>query len=862
MKKSLIFLLSLLAVLMFSCGDGSANNDTDNEDDVQPIEFNEADYVKPKWNMYDVDNNEFYIKQQVRTINRRDAVALTDAELKKAAVKADDDEIKDELVSEWSGDFYLKYKVIQSGLIPQEGDELYKYANLNGKKSALTIIKGELDNEIQSDDDSLDAVKPALYLVIREDLGRIVAAVYFQYENCRLDENGNIIEDSACKRTSEAYDLDDPSQKANFLSTTSMFALPSYMPSFPLKKENQNIKLEDGTPFKSTYSNNAIEVNYTNKLDGTTILQKWDDNGVWAKETITSKMKSTLMTKDEHRKLKRTKRRVVKLNTPNDNFRSKLMKAVNLGKRLKLSDQILADLKENEGIAETEVRVPDEYLPWSGSYWPLDTASLAYGYAGDENVHLPKNEIIFNKKYDHPLKDEKITVDESMSCDNSLMNLVVKNDKIVAPEEGEETLCEQTQRLASQADALYQDIQNGDATSEIRTKRNNLRSEMTKAMSKFFTILKTDMHKDNEGPIQIHDGKIIGYDENDDEIWSFDLDKQSPMMKYAIWHHYTQPSSYVVKNPFYIVAWEILNSYHPMVGTGWWGHCNGWSGATIFVRDPATLEGGKVEKELINGEMITFDVGDLKGLLTESFYSGASHFYGSRYNDKENDHDKIKDLVPSSFHKLVSIYLRDRQIPFVFDTYAGSQVWNFPVYGYDFMIMETTDDTFVSDKVNINTADVKELDSLNGVGKKTAENIIAYREHNGPFQKIEDLMKVKYITKTKFKKMKNHITVGFEKPSKRTFDVDFTLYMASDSYAEDFAGDLKDSSETRHYNYTLTTDKRGNIIGDGEWGQDDEHPDFAWIPYSNYDSSRGSENAYLKWSTLKKLIPASLLRIK
>jgi len=852
MKKYLILLLSMLSILMFSCANNDSNDDNEEIDDAQPIVFDSANYIKPRWDMNDVNTNEFYVKQQIRTINKMNNFLPLEEGLKKAVNKDDDElELKEEFEAEWSGDFYLKYKVVQTGFMPQEDNELYKYANLNNKKSFLTIIKGELAEDIQSDDTSLDEIKPALYLVIREDLGRMVAAVYFQTKNG--------------KRVSEAYDLDDPSQKANFLSTTSMFSLPNFMPSFPIKKESQNIKLEDGTSFKSTYANNSIEVNYINKLDGTTILQKWDNNGIWAKETITSKMKSSLMTKDEVKKLRKTKRRTVKLDTPNDDFQSKLRKAVNLGKQLKLSDEILKELEENDGIADTEVEVPEEFLPWSGSYWPLDTASLAYGYSGENE----KNKNVFNTKYEHPLKEgEKINVDESISCENSVMNLVLDLDEdgvaqgLRLPKEDEETLCEQTQKLAAQADALYKDIQDEINVKNSRSKRSELRSKMTTAMIRFFATLNSDMKKDNTGRIQIHNNEIIGYDESENEIWSFDLNKQSPMMKYAIWHRYTQ-MDWQMKNPFQIVAWEILNSYHPMVGTGWWGHCNGWSGATIFVRDPATLENGKLVKELVDGETITFDVGDLKGLLTESFYSGSSHFYGSRYNDKENDHDKIKDLVPSSFHKLVSIYLRDRGIPFVFDTYAGSQVWNFPVYGYDFTIMETTDlDAYTGDKININKADVKELDKLWGIGKKSAQNIIAYREHNGPFQKIEDIMNVKYITERKFEHFKKDIAVGFEKPSKRTFDVEFTLNMASDSYSEDWAGDLKNSSEHRFYTYTLETDKEGNIVGAGEWGQDDEHPDFAWIPYSNKDNSRGSENSYLKWRTLQNLIPAELLRLK
>ncbi|MDF7636999.1 ComEA family DNA-binding protein [Leuconostocaceae bacterium ESL0958] len=44
-----------------------------------------------------------------------------------------------------------------------------------------------------------------------------------------------------------------------------------------------------------------------------------------------------------------------------------------------------------------------------------------------------------------------------------------------------------------------------------------------------------------------------------------------------------------------------------------------------------------------------------------------------------------------------------------------------------------------SGPVNLNTATAKELESLNGIGPKKAEQIVAYRESHGPFQKIADL---------------------------------------------------------------------------------------------------------------------------
>lgn len=60
-------------------------------------------------------------------------------------------------------------------------------------------------------------------------------------------------------------------------------------------------------------------------------------------------------------------------------------------------------------------------------------------------------------------------------------------------------------------------------------------------------------------------------------------------------------------------------------------------------------------------------------------------------------------------------------------------------------------------KININTASATELQSLPGIGPQKAEAIIHYREENGPFQKVEDLMKVSGIGEKTFEKLKEHI---------------------------------------------------------------------------------------------------------
>jgi competence protein ComEA len=66
-------------------------------------------------------------------------------------------------------------------------------------------------------------------------------------------------------------------------------------------------------------------------------------------------------------------------------------------------------------------------------------------------------------------------------------------------------------------------------------------------------------------------------------------------------------------------------------------------------------------------------------------------------------------------------------------------------------------------KININTATIAELESLPRIGPKVAQRIIDYRTQNGPFKKVEDLMKVQGIGEKIFNQLKDRITIGESK---------------------------------------------------------------------------------------------------
>jgi comEA protein len=65
--------------------------------------------------------------------------------------------------------------------------------------------------------------------------------------------------------------------------------------------------------------------------------------------------------------------------------------------------------------------------------------------------------------------------------------------------------------------------------------------------------------------------------------------------------------------------------------------------------------------------------------------------------------------------------------------------------------------------VNLNSASVAQLQTLPGIGASTAQRILDYRQKNGSFKKIEELMNVKGIGEKSFLKLKPLITVAADK---------------------------------------------------------------------------------------------------
>ena len=65
--------------------------------------------------------------------------------------------------------------------------------------------------------------------------------------------------------------------------------------------------------------------------------------------------------------------------------------------------------------------------------------------------------------------------------------------------------------------------------------------------------------------------------------------------------------------------------------------------------------------------------------------------------------------------------------------------------------------------INLNTATASDLEGLPGIGAKTAARILEYRQKNGPFKKVEELMNVRGVGEKNFLKLKPQLSIAAAK---------------------------------------------------------------------------------------------------
>lgn len=291
-------------------------------------------------------------------------------------------------------------------------------------------------------------------------------------------------------------------------------------------------------------------------------------------------------------------------------------------------------------------------------------------------------------------------------------------------------------------------------------------------------------------------------------IASGEISKLSPAEKYEL----------LIGNYDYGLSrymWNKGMKVYEQYGTvaGWAGICHGWSGATHRV---STSPYQNVTVRDVTGNYsITFYPNDIKGLVSYLWAESAPNgtFGGRRCRASRVEKDfflrpidpTCLDTNPMTWHLAMVNRVGLNKMSMVMDASAGSEVWNYPVNGYDY--------TYYDPKTFVPTNSFKQ--AVRPIG--TLPNDV-YRQHRSP--------KASYIV---------GIIMDTFHPALTTPNTGLTNSI---------------STKTETFIYDLELDADYNIVG-GEW-QGSLTPDFIWIfPKSVNAGTREDERLEeegFKWS--------------
>lgn len=248
--------------------------------------------------------------------------------------------------------------------------------------------------------------------------------------------------------------------------------------------------------------------------------------------------------------------------------------------------------------------------------------------------------------------------------------------------------------------------------------------------------------------------------------------------------------------PLTRASWAEGEGYFNQYGRveSWMGLCHGWSAAAIMTPEPKK----KVTLNLANGAA-TFFPSDIKAFNTLLWAKGdfPTRFIGGRCN-KQNPSARDNECLdnnPGTWHLAVVNQLGISKRPFIMDASSGYEVWNHPVYLYEY--------SYINPKTRERTTKLSEASLKRG----------SFRD---PFEKYRS------------------------RDAETIVGVAMTVTYAVENFpSHDENQELNYSSV--EYEYDLELNAQGVIVG-GEWSSD-QHPDFLWVPQKNsYPQSIGDSN--------------------
>lgn len=284
------------------------------------------------------------------------------------------------------------------------------------------------------------------------------------------------------------------------------------------------------------------------------------------------------------------------------------------------------------------------------------------------------------------------------------------------------------------------------------------------------------------------------------------------------------------------------------VSYSWWGHCNGWCGAAIMVKEPI----GPIE-----ARGIKFEVADLKGLLSESYWGVESDFTGRRYNKPKKVVDESrqpgKDLLaalnagtPRPVAEYIAWYEKGYETTMSAAAKASAKAADFKdeLEGFESWFVRTYDEAY------------KDLPPA--VFHRIIETVIGRKRSSLVFDVTaneEVWNHPAFAYSTSFALARSFTEAG---TSYKEWTVSTTVWYATDGVSESILG-ISDFSKS--YTYKLVTNATTNrvVMGKGEWtgSSVDNHPDFAWLPVNNPTGTDYGENYKLLYGKILEILPVA-----
>ncbi|MBI4614603.1 MAG: pre-peptidase C-terminal domain-containing protein [Planctomycetes bacterium] len=280
------------------------------------------------------------------------------------------------------------------------------------------------------------------------------------------------------------------------------------------------------------------------------------------------------------------------------------------------------------------------------------------------------------------------------------------------------------------------------------------------------------------------------------------------------------------------------------VNYSWWGHCNGWAAAAIMEKEPITS---------VTANGIRFEVGDLKGILTEVFFGSGADFTGTRYNKPsdrlEEGYRKGKTLLEklnSNSPAPVAEYI---------DWYEKA---------YDLKMSET-------EKKNAKSADFKARlenfqkwyderytrafeDLRPDAFHKILVSVIKNQKRALVFDITADEQVWNYPAFRYSTSVTASGTITLDGKTRKKWTVRTVVTYANDGVSESILGV---NSFDKTYTYELYSDDAGKLVG-GKWtgSSVSQHPDFAWLPTYNTRGRDTEENPNMEYQKVLALLSA------